>query len=125
MGSGYWVDLIGRLGIAFYFIWATWFNYTSWGHHISEFNRIGVGPAAPALVLGLIASFVGAVLLLIPGTVVYGAAILIVFTALADALFHRYWTYPDPHEQVIHKFFLFEHVALIGGLLAVIAPRLG
>lgn len=123
-GSAYWIDLVARLGIAFYFLWATWFNIKAWNHHIAEFKRVGVGPAAPALVLGLIVQTIGAVLLVIPQTVVHGAVLLILFTAAADALFHRYWTYSDPGERVIHQFFLFEHVALIGGLLAVIAPRL-
>lgn len=120
-----WVDLIARLGVAFYFLWACWFNIKAWDHHIAEFRRVGVSAAAPALVIGLLAMAGGAILLLIPQTVVFGAAALIVFTAGADALFHRYWTYSDPGDRINHQFFLFEHVALIGGLLAIIAPRLG
>lgn len=125
MGLSATIDLIARLAVAFYFLWATWFNIKAWGHHIAEFRRVGVGPAAPALVIGLIAQAAGAILLIVPQTVIPGAILLIVFTVAADALFHRYWTYAEPGERVMHQFFLFEHVALIGGLLAIIAPRLG
>lgn len=118
------VDWVARLGVAFYFLWATWFNYKAWDHHIAEFKRVGVGPAAPALIVGLLATAAGSIMLLIPATVVWGGLVLIVFTLGADALFHRYWTYADPGERVIHQFFLFEHVALVGGILGIIAPRL-
>lgn len=118
------LNLIGRVFVAAYFIWATWFNYKAWGHHVAEFKRVGISQGSAALVIGLIAQFAGSVLLLWPGHVVLGGVLLIVFTAGADLLFHRFWTYPDPNEQVIHKFFLFEHVALIGGILGLIAPHL-
>lgn len=117
------LNLLGRVLVAFYFLWATGFNLKAWGHHVAEFRRIGIARGEPALVLGLVASAGGSVLLLVPGFVALGGAVLIVFTLAADAMFHRYWTYADPHEQVIHKFFLFEHVALVGGLLGLIAPH--
>ncbi|MNL52068.1 hypothetical protein D3C87_1752120 [compost metagenome] len=76
------------------------------------------------LAIGLLMLVCGSLLLLYPATVISGALLLIVFIASADLMFHRYWTYSDPHEQVLHKFFLFEHVALIGGLLGIISGRL-
>jgi uncharacterized membrane protein YphA (DoxX/SURF4 family) len=118
------LDGLARLGVAFYFLWATWFNAKAWGHHIAEFKRIGVGPAPVLLSLGILAQALGAILVLIPQTAALGAFILAGFTLAADALFHRYWTYPDPNERVIHQFFLFEHMALVGGLLAIAALHL-
>lgn len=118
------LNLIGRMCVVFYFLWATWFNFKAWNHHISEFKRVGVALAGPALAIGLVMQLVGSILLLVPGMVVIGGVILIVFTAGADLLFHRFWTYTDPNEQVLHKFFLFEHIALIGGLLGLMSMHL-
>ena len=67
---------------------------------------------------------VGSVLLLYTPTAMIGALMLILFTLTADALFHRFWTYADPHEAVIHKFFLIEHIALCGGILGLAAATL-
>ncbi|MGF7111589.1 putative membrane protein YphA (DoxX/SURF4 family) [Pseudomonas laurylsulfatiphila] len=119
------IDWISRLAIAAYFLWATVFNAQTWSFQLSEFKRVGVERGASLLIaIGLAMLSVGSVLLLIPSTAVIGACVLIAFVLSADTIFHRYWTYTDPQEQVIHKIFLFEHVALVGGLLAIISARL-
>ncbi|WP_431480627.1 hypothetical protein [Pseudomonas thivervalensis] len=118
------IDWISRFAIAFYFIWATLFNFKSREFQLSEFKRIGMPLGGLLLAIGLLMLLGGSLLLLYPSTVVSGAVVLIVFIASADLMFHRYWTYADPHEQVLHKIFLFEHVALIGGLLGIISGRL-
>ena len=119
------LNLIGRIGVAFYFLWSVPFNLTARGHHHAEFTRIGLGGfAKPLFAAGIALSLLGSLLLLYTPTAWIGAAMLIVFTFASDALFHRYWTYADPGEAVIHKFFLFEHVALCGGILGLAAGTL-
>ena len=118
------IDWISRLAIAFYFLWASVFNFKSRDFQLSEFKRIGMPFGGLLLAIGLLMLLCGSLLLLYPATVMSGALLLIVFIASADLMFHRYWTYSDPHEQVLHKIFLFEHVALIGGLLGIISGRL-
>lgn len=118
------LNLIGRLCVAGYFLWSVPFNLGARGHHLAEFRRIGV-PGGPVLFAGGIAlSLLGSVLLLYTPTAMIGALMLILFTLTADALFHRFWTYADPHEAVIHKFFLIEHIALCGGILGLAAATL-
>jgi uncharacterized membrane protein YphA (DoxX/SURF4 family) len=119
------IDWISRLAIAAYFLWAVVFNARTWSFQLSEFKRVGIERGASLLIsIGLAMLASGSVLLVIPSTALVGALILIVFVLSADAIFHRYWTYTDPHDQVIHKIFLFEHVALVGGLLAIVSARL-
>lgn len=118
------LNLIGRLGVAFYFLWSVPFNIGARGHHFAEFKRIGA-PAGPLLFwIGIAASLAGSLLFLYTPTAWVGAVLLIGFTLAADAMFHRYWTYSEPGEAVIHKFFLFEHVALCGGILGLAAGTL-
>lgn len=118
------LNLVGRIFVAFYFLWSVFFNYRAWDFHISEFKRIGISSGAMPLSIGLVAAFAGSCFLMFTPTAVYGAVILIAFTIIADGLFHRYWTYENPQEATIHKFFLFEHVALIGGIIGLAAPHL-
>ena len=115
------LDWIARIAIAFYFLWAAQWNIKERAIHVAEFRRIGIARGRAALALGVTLQVVGSVLLLVPQTVVWGAITIMAFTVTADALFHRYWQYEDPHERTIHKFFLLEHVALLGGLLSVLA----
>lgn len=117
-----WLNLLGRLGVAFYFLWAVWFNIGGREHHYAEFRRIGLPYGTVFFWAGNALALVGGLLLLYSPTAAYGAAMLVVFTLAADALFHRYWTYSDPGEALMHKFFLFEHAALIGGLFGLAAP---
>lgn len=119
------LNLVGRLGVAFYFLWSVWFNYGARGHHYAEFERIGLGSLGKTLFgLGLVLALLGSLLLLYTPTAWAGAILLIAFTVAADAMFHRYWTFADPGERVMHQFFLFEHVALIGGILGLAAGTL-
>lgn len=114
----------GKLCVAFYFLWSVYFNHSARDFHIKEFARIGISQGGLAVNLGIIWTCVSTILFLLPSTTVVGGLMIILFIVAADALFHRYWTYEDPQEVTLHKLFLFEHVALTGGILGLIAPEL-
>lgn len=119
-----WINLVGRLLVAFYFFWAMGFNIKNWNFNLAEFKRIGVAGGSVLLPASLVLMAVGSVLLVYPGTVIFGAALLIIFTWTADILFHRFWTYADPMEQTVHRQFLFEHVALVGGIIGLASSHI-
>ncbi len=104
-------------------LWAAWFNIKTKDHQLGELKRIGMPMRRSALVVGLILQLAGS-LLLYAHTVVIGGVMLIVFLIAADLMFHRFWTYPDPVEQTNHRFFLYEHIALTGGILGLIGSHL-
>lgn len=118
------LNLAGRIMVASYFLWAAWFNVETKDQQLADLKRIGVPMRGTALVVGLILQVAGSVLLLYEHTVLIGGVILIVFLIAADAMFHRFWTYPDPAESTTHRFFLHEHVALAGGILGLIGGRI-
>lgn len=118
------VNLLGRIMVACYFLWEAWFNIKTKDHQLAELKRIGMPMRGAALVVGLMLQLGGSVLLLYANTVVIGGVMLIVFPIAADTMFHRFWTYPDPVEQTTHRFFLYEHVALAGGILGLIGSHL-
>ena len=53
----------------------------------------------------------------------FGASLLIVFTILANVLFHRWWQLEDRVARRIHMNYFFNNVGNIGGLLVLIALR--
>lgn len=110
--------------VAFYFLWAGWYNIKTKDQQLAELKRIGMPMRGSALVVGLILQLVGSLLLLYAHTVVIGGVMLIVFLTAADAMFHRFWTYPDTVEETNHRFFLYEHIALTGGILGLIGSHL-
>ncbi|MGH8612574.1 MAG: hypothetical protein ACREVZ_13010 [Burkholderiales bacterium] len=117
-------NLLGRMMVAFYFLWAAWFNIKTKDQQLAELKRIGMPMRRAALVVGLMLQLAGSLLLLYAHTVVIGGMMLIVFLIAADLMFHRFWTYPDPVEQTNHRFFLYEHIALTGGILGLIGSHL-
>lgn len=117
-------NFAGRCLVAFYFLWATFHNLRDYRHHICEFKRVGMSAGRLFFAIGFLLSAGGSLALLYEPGIVYGGLALIVFTLSADLLFHRYWTYKDDNERAVHRFFLFEHLALNGGILGLIAPHL-
>ena len=50
-----------------------------------------------------------------------GAALLIAFTVLASAIFHRWWRIADPLLSHLHLSSLIVNCGVVGGLLLVAA----
>jgi uncharacterized membrane protein YphA (DoxX/SURF4 family) len=81
----------------------------------------GVPQARLALLAGFVLQFVGGVLLLFDWNRTLGAGLLIAFTVLASAIFHRWWLAPDPLLAHLHLSNLIVNCGVIGGLLLVAA----
>jgi len=89
--------------------------------HAERMTALGVPAANAVLVAGFIIQFAGAVLLLADLQRVWGAALLIAFTVLASAIFHRWWRIPDPLVRHLHVSALLLNIGLVGALLLVAA----
>jgi uncharacterized membrane protein YphA (DoxX/SURF4 family) len=79
----------------------------------------GVPWANTVLILGFVLPFTGALLLASDLYRGVGAALLIAFTVLASAIFHRWWSIPDPLLRHLHLSNLIVNCGIIGGLLLV------
>jgi putative oxidoreductase len=80
-----------------------------------------VPAARPVLTAGLALQFVGAALLALDLWRALDAALLIVFTVAASAIFHRWWLIADPLLSHLHFSNLLVNCAVVGGLLLVAA----
>jgi uncharacterized membrane protein YphA (DoxX/SURF4 family) len=116
------VQAAGQLLLAFAFL-ATGIRNAGWKfrQHADRMTAYGVPGADIVLTAGLALQFAGALLLAADLWRATGAALLIAFTILASAIFHRWWLIGDPLLRHLHLSNLLVNAAVIGGLLLVAA----
>lgn len=112
----------GQLLLAFAFL-ATGVRNAGWKfrQHFDRMVAYGVPYAKLALVAGFALQFAGGALLLFDWNRTLGAGLLIAFTLLASAIFHRWWLIADPLLSHLHLSNLMVNGGIIGGLLLVAA----
>jgi len=112
----------GQLLLAFAFL-ATGVRNAGWKfrQHLDRMVAYGVPQARLALLAGFALQFAGGILLAFDLWRVVGAVLLIAFTTLASAIFHRWWLAPDPLLAHLHLSNLIVNGGVIGGLLLVAA----
>ena len=112
----------GQLLLAFAFL-ATGIRNAGWKfrQHLDRMLACGVPQARLVLLAGFALQFAGAVLLVLDWHRTAAAALLILFTVLASAIFHRWWLISDPLLRHLHLSNLLVNCGVIGGLLLVAA----
>jgi len=112
----------GQLLLALAFL-GTGVRNAGWkfGQHLERMAAYGVPQARLALLGGFALQFSGAALLLFDVQRALGAALLIAFTVLASAIFHRWWRVADPLLSHLHLSNLIVNCGVVGGLLLVAA----
>ena len=112
----------GQLLLAFAFL-GTGMRNAGWKfrQHLERMIAYGVPQPKLALVAGFALQFSGGLLLAFDLWRSAGAALLIAFTALASAIFHRWWLITDPLLSHLHLSNLIVNCGVIGGLLLVAA----
>jgi putative oxidoreductase len=87
-------------------------------------TRFGLPAAYPLAAAGAAVEFITALAVIVGFKTRWAAAALVVFTLAATYLAHRYWTFPP--DQVMNQYNHFlKNIALIGGLLMLIAAGPG
>ena len=116
------LQIAGQLAIAFAFL-ATGIRNAGWKfrQHLDRMTATGVPQAKAVLVAGFLMQFAGALLVALDYQRTVGASLLIAFTLLASAIFHRWWLAPDPLMRHLLVAALLVNCAVVGGLLLVIA----
>ena len=115
------LQIAGQLLITLLFLGTALINSTTKvKQHVDRLAAQGI--PAPALVLwiGFAMQYAGSIMIGLDWHTNIGVAILIIFTLLASALFHRFWEVEDPLRRHFHLSFLFSNAAVIGGLLLLI-----
>lgn len=115
------LEIVGQLMIATLFAGTFLINATTKVKMHAD-RMAGFGVPMPFVVLwaGFTLQGVGSALVLIDWHAETGAVLLLVFTAVATALFHRFWTIDDPLRRHLTLSFLFSNIAVAGGLILLL-----
>jgi putative oxidoreductase len=89
--------------------------------HAQRMAAYGVPQAKRVLAAGFVLQFAGGLLLALDLWRVLAATLLIAFTVLASAIFHRWWLVADPLLSHLHLSSLIVNCGVVGGLLLVAA----
>ena len=114
------IQVLAHIFMATLFIIVGLRNFLNWANVIKRMTKLGVPLPRLAFPLALLVQFTGAALLAIDYRADIGAVLLIVFTVTVTAFYHRYWTYNDARQRQNHFQFLFNNLAVVGGLMLLI-----
>ena len=115
------LQIAGQLLIAFLFLGTAVINSTmKVKQHVDRMAAMGIPQARLVLWIGFAMQYAGGLSVAFDYRTEIGAVILIVFTVVATAIFHRYWELEDPLRRHLHQSFIFSNCAIVGGLLLLI-----
>ena len=115
------LEIVGQLMIATLFLGTLVINAgTKERQHVDRMAAMGIPLPRATLWAGFALQAAGGVMVAIDWNAGLGAIALIIFTVLASAIFHRFWTMVDPLRRHLHLSFLFSNIAVIGALLLLI-----
>ena len=115
------LQIAGQVLIAVLFLGTGLINATTKvQQHVDRMVAMNIPSARLVLWTGFAMQFAGGLMILVDVWTATGAVILILFTILASAIFHRFWLVDDPLRRHLHLSFLFSNCAVVGGLLLLI-----
>ena len=90
---------------------------------LGEARHFGLEPAIAVVGLTIVVQLGGSLLVILGRVAWLGAGALGVFTAIATLIAHPFWQITDPVTRFHERNTFLEHIALIGGLIAVAILR--
>src|SRR6266705_1404802 len=117
-----WTDTAGRLLIVLCFLATVLFNLTKARikDHIDRMSSAPTPFPADAFWIGIALQIGGCALLLADWHPEIGVYCLILFTVAATAIFHRFWSMPDPAKRNLSRIIVLGNTAILGGLLLLL-----
>ena len=117
-----WMVTAGKLMLVTLFLVAGTLNLTPARvkDHIERMAGFGVPLPGIAFWTGIAMEFAGCALVLGGWYADIGVWLLIAFTAIAGAIFHRFWLVDDPMRRQSLRVAALNNIAVIGGLLLLL-----
>ena len=116
--------LIGRVLIAAIFAYFGYIKALNFGATVGYFTKWGFPLPEAAAVLAVAFELGGGILLIVGWKTRPVAWLLALYTVIATAVAHRYWSYP-PEQAFNQMSHFFKNLSLIGGLLYLAAAGPG
>ncbi|MCB1136796.1 MAG: DoxX family protein [Chlamydiia bacterium] len=110
-----WVLLIGRLCIAFYFIWSGYSKIVGWDTVLEYKESLNIPHLAEILHASVGIELIGGLLIALGIFTRPVAGILIIYMILTTLLFNRFWTFSE-QEQFLQTVLFMKQLTIIGCL---------
>ena len=123
-GNDTWMPLLGRVGLGLIFLLSGFGKITGFEGTAKYIAAGGLPLPAVAAALAIAVEVVGGAALIAGIKARWAALALIAFTAVATFVFHAFWAVPEAQAYLQQIMFL-KNVAIIGGLLFVVAQGPG
>jgi putative oxidoreductase len=112
--------LIGRVLVALLFIIFGYMKLSNFGGTVNYFTKWGFPMPPATAVLSIVFELGFGILLAVGWKTRWWALALAVYTAVAAAVAHRYWTY-EAAQVFAQTSFFYKNLAIVGGLLVIAA----
>lgn len=116
--------LVGRIALVALFLISGWAKLIDLAGTAGYLQSLGVPAPTLAAIAAAVVELGAAALIVVGFSTRLSALALLVFTAIATALAHAYWTVP-PGQQEIEFITFWKNVAVAGGLLMLAAMGAG
>ena len=113
--------MIGRLILAFYWLHAAYGHIFSAKHMVGYAQSKGVKSPMLAIVGSGVLALIGGLSLLLGVATTWGIAALVVFLIGVSFKMHPYWKEQDPMAKMGDRIQFWKNMAILGGLLAMLA----
>jgi putative oxidoreductase len=117
--------LLARLMLALVFLWSGVDKALHWSAGLGEVAAKGLPFASVLLLATVTVQVVGGLSVALGLWTRLGALALAGFTVVATLLFHPFWAAVDPVEHQHQLTTFLEHVAIVGGFVAIMAAGPG
>lgn len=115
------LEIAGQLLMTVLFLGTAIINSTTkFKQHADRMAAMNIPAPTATLAVGFALQYVGGLMIAFDYKTDIGAMILIFFTVVATAMFHRWWLVDDPLRKHLHLSFVFSNFAVVGGLLLLI-----
>jgi putative oxidoreductase len=118
------LELIGRLLIAALYLPAGLSKIAAFDGTVGYIGSVGLPLPAAGAVLAIAVEILGAAALIVGLKTRIAASVLAVFTLVATVIFHAFWA-AAPDQAFVQQLMFFKNVAVIGGLLLLVANGAG
>ena len=114
-------EIVAHAMIAFLFLYRGITALPDFNDHVNRFRNLKVPVPRLVLVGGFATMLIGGVAVLLDYQASISAGMLIVFTIMANFMYHHFWTMTDPQLRRTHTWIFCNNIAVMGGLVMVIA----
>jgi len=116
---------IGRIALAAVFLVAGIGKFVNYDGTVQYMASKGLSAVPALLIVAALAEIIAALALIFGFKTRFGALILLVFLIPTTLIFHDFWNYSDPMSKMLQTQMFLKNIAIMGGLLYVLAVGAG